>query len=117
MNHALAALVGMTLLLCGSVAALADLARQRLPRLRPPGGESLAGAVWIVQAPGDRWFVNGEPVSRSRLPGLLGSQPAGSEIHFLPAARLPLGEVSRSLDQLRAISPHPVGLALPEARP
>ncbi len=117
MNHALAALVGLTLLLCGSVAALADLARQRQPRLRPQGGASLTGAVWIVQTPGDRWFVNGEPVSRGRLPGLLGSQPAGSEIRFLPAARLPLGEVARSLAHLRAISPQPVGLALPEAGP
>ena len=117
MNHARAALVGLTLLLCGSVAALADLARQRQPRLRPPGGESLTGALWIVQAPGDRWFVNGEPVSRGRLPGLLASPPAGGEIPFLPAARLPLGEVARSLAHLRSISPQPVGLALPEAGP
>lgn len=117
MNHALAALVGLTLLLCGSVAALADLARQRQPRLRPPGGGGLAGAVWIVQAPGDRWFVNGEPVSRGRLPALLGTQPAGSEIHFLPTARLPLGDVARSLNHLRSISPRPVGLALPETGP
>ena len=117
MSYALASLVGVTLLVCGSVAALADLARERQPRLRPQGGMALTGAVWIVQAPADRWFVNGEPVSRHRLPGLLASQPASTEIRFLPAATLPLGEVSRSLAHLRSISPRPVGLALPGKGP
>ncbi len=117
MTYALAALVGLTLLLCGSVAALADLARERQPRLRPQGGAALTGALWIVQAPEDRWFVNGEPVSRGRLPGLLASQPETIEIRFLPAATLPLGQVSRSLARLRAISPRPVVLALPEKEP
>lgn len=70
-----------------------------------------------MQAPADRWFANGEPVSRGRLPGLLASQPASTEIRFLPAATLPLGQVSRSLAQLRAISPRPVVLALPQQEP
>jgi hypothetical protein len=117
MTYALASLVGLTLLLCGSVAALADLARERQPRLRPQGGEALSGALWIVQAAEDRWFVNGEPVSRGRLPGLLASQPASAEIRFLPAGTLPLGQVSRSLAQLRALSPRPVVLALPGKAP
>ncbi|MDM7954010.1 MAG: hypothetical protein QUV07_12455 [Cyanobium sp. CZS 25K] len=117
MTHALACLVGLTLLLCGSVAALADLARERHPRRRPHSGEALTGALWIVQAPNDRWFVNGEPVSRGRLPGLLASQPASTEIRFLPAATLPLGQVARSLAHLRAISPQPVGLSLPGKDP
>ncbi|MEA5441456.1 hypothetical protein [Cyanobium gracile] len=117
MTYALAALVGLTVLLCGSVAALADLARERQPRLRPQGGQALTGALWIVQAPEDRWFVNGEPVSRRRLPGLLASQPERTEIRFLPAATLPLGQVSRSLAQLRTISPRPVVLTLPQKQP
>jgi hypothetical protein len=117
MSYALASLVGVTLLVCGSVAALADLARERQPRLRPLGGGGLTGALWIVQAPADRWFVNGEPVSSARLPGLLTSQPASTEIRFLPAATLPLGQVSRSLSLLRSMSPRPVVLALPGQKP
>lgn len=117
MTYALASFVGLTLLVCGSVAALADLARERQPRLRPEAGMALTGAVWIVQAPEDRWFVNGEPVTRARLPGLLASQPASTEIRFLPAATLPLGQVSRSLAQLRTMSSRPVVLALPEKGP
>ena len=46
-------------------------------------------------------------MSRSRLPGLLASEPASTEIRFLPAATLPLGQVSRSLAHLRSISPGP----------
>jgi hypothetical protein len=117
MSHALACLVGTTLLLCGWVAALADLARERQPRVRPQGMRSLQAALWIVQTPAGRWYVNGEPVSGTRLPGLLAAQPGSAEIRFLPAATLPLGQVARSLAQLRAISPHPVGLALPEEHP
>jgi hypothetical protein len=114
MSFALPCLVGLTLLLCGSVAALADLARERQPRPRPQLGVALASPLWIVRGPGDRWFVNGEPVSRSRLAGVLAAQPTSAEIRLLPSSSLPAGEVARSLAQLRSLSPRAVGLALPE---
>ncbi len=115
MSYALPCLVGLTLLLCGSVASLADLVRERQPRVRATAATTLTSPLWIVRGPGDRWFLNGEPVYRSRLAGVLAAQPATAEIHFLPSSRLPAAEVARSLAQLRSLSPRPVALALPEA--
>jgi hypothetical protein len=37
--------------------------------------------------------------------------------HFLPSASLSMGEVKRSLQWLRSLSPNPVLLALPEGGP
>jgi hypothetical protein len=116
-TYAIPSLVGVILLLCGSVAALADLARDRQPMVRPQAAQAFASVLWVVQAGDGRWFVNGEPVSGSRLPRVLEAQPSRAEIRFLPAATLPLGQVARSLAQLRSISTRPVALALPEERP
>jgi len=117
MTYALPCLVGLTLLLCGSVAALADLVRERQPLPRAQGNQALSGALWVVRSSEERWFVNGEPVSAARLPGLLAAQPDGTEIRFLPADGLPLGQVSRSLAQLRSLTSKPVALALPGKGP
>lgn len=117
MIYALPCLVGLTLLLCGSVAALADLVRESQPLPRAQGNQALSGALWVVRSPGDRWYVNGEPVSSARLPGLLAAQPEGTEIRFLPAEGLPLGQVSRSLARLRSLTSKPVALALPGRLP
>ncbi|KEF42222.1 MAG: hypothetical protein ER33_06785 [Cyanobium sp. CACIAM 14] len=117
MTHALTCLVGCTLLLCGSVAAMADLARDRQPRVRPESPGAVTATLWVVEGADGRWYVNGEPLTRSRLPNLLAAQPGKVDIRFLPSASLSLGEVARSLAQLRASTPHPVALGLREERP
>jgi hypothetical protein len=78
MSVVLPCLVGLTLLLCGSVASLADLVRERQPRARSVDAVTLTPPLWIVHGPGDRWYVNGEPVYRSRLAGVLAAQPAAA---------------------------------------
>jgi hypothetical protein len=111
-NLSLLSLMGLTLLLCGGVAALPQLARPSDPRSRPqPVGTPLQ-ELWIVQAPDDRWFLAGRPISRADLGRSL--QRAGqARVQFLPSAALPLGEVSASLAWLRRQGSVAVQLALP----
>lgn len=112
MNLSLLSVVGLTLLLCGGVASVPQLARQSDPRSRP----QLAGAplqeLWIVQAPGDRWFLAGSPISRADLGRSL-RRAEKARVQFLPSAALPIGEVSTSLAWLRRQGSVAVQLALP----
>jgi len=118
MTLALQCLVGLTLLVGGAVAALPDLWHARTPRHRPMQNGAAATPLWIVQGPPDRWFVNGEPMSRSGVAALLRGPSrgtgGGSEVRFLPSAALSLGEVSGSLAWLRGLNAGPVVLGLPQ---
>jgi hypothetical protein len=112
MNLSLLSLVGLTLLLCGGVAAVPTVVRQGEPRSRPqPPGPPLQ-ELWIVQAPGDRWFLAGRPIRRADLGRSL-RRAGEARVQFLPSAALPLGEVSTSLAWLRSQGSLAVQLALP----
>ena len=112
MNLSLLSLVGLTLLLCGGVASVPQLVRHSEPRSRSqPLGTPLQ-ELWIVQAPGDRWFLAGSPISRADLGRSL-QRADKARVQFLPSAALPLGEVSASLSWLRRQGSVAVQLALP----
>ena len=113
MNLSLLSLVGLTLLLCGGVASLPQLVREQEPRSRPQPLTAPLEELWIVQAPSDRWFLAGRPISRSELSRRLQRAGAQARVQFLPSAALPLGDVSDSLAWLRRQGPATVQLALP----
>ncbi len=118
MTYALPALVALTLLVCGAVASLPLLVTRTVPKSQPPlAAEPLGSPHWIVEAPGDRWFVDGSPISRLDLANRLRLDGEQGLQHFLPSASLSMGEVKRSLQWLRSISRHPVLLDLPEGGP
>jgi hypothetical protein len=114
---ALVCLVGLTLLVGGVTATVPLVLREREPQQRnrpelPPSAERLR----IVQAPGDRWFINGEPISRQALAERL-QRPPARELRYLPSAALPMGTVNDSLAWLRQLGAHAVLLELlPPAR-
>jgi hypothetical protein len=113
MSLALSCLVALTLLVGGVTATLPDVVRERKPRQRPrtplPAGAEL---VRLVQAPGDRWFINGEPIGHQALAERLRSRPAARELRYLPSAALPMGTVSSSLAWLRRLGEQTVVLEL-----
>ncbi len=116
MNLALPSLVGLTLLLCGVVAAVPALVAERTPRQRPlEAVVADAERLRIVQGPGDRWYVNGTSMGRAALGERLGRGGAGKEVRFLPSAALPMATVTDSLRWLRARNTGPVMLELPSA--
>lgn len=112
MTLALQCLVGLTLLLCGAVAALPDIWPARIPQSRPSEVAGDGPPLWIVRGPAGRWYVNGDPLPPERVANLLRDDPEPSEIRFLPSAALSLGEVSESLAWLRSLTPEPVVLEL-----
>lgn len=118
MNHALSCLVGLTMLIGGVTAAVPVVLREREPRQRtmpalPAGVERLR----LVQAPGDRWFLNGEPIGRPALAERLQRSRSAKELRYLPSAALPMGTVTSSLGWLRQLGDHAVLLELlPPAR-
>jgi|688.fasta_scaffold169550_2 hypothetical protein len=118
MNYAVPSLVALTLLVCGAVASLPLLVTRTVPKSQPPLAASpLVTHHWIVEAPGDRWFVDGDPISRLDLANRLRLDGEQRLQHFLPSASLSMGEVKRSLQWLRSLSPNPVLLNLPEGGP
>jgi len=118
LNYAVPSLVALTLLVCGAVASLPLVVTRTLPKSQPPLAASpLSSHHWIVEAPGDRWFVDGDPISRADLANRLRLDGEQGLQHFLPSASLSMGEVKRSLQWLRSLSPNPVLLALPEGGP
>lgn len=117
MSLALQCLVGLTLLVCGAVAALPEVWPARAPRPRPALAAGGTPPLRIVQGPGDRWYLNGDPIPRPRLASLLRGHGAASDIRFLPSAALSLQEVTESLAWLRGLSPDRVVLELAPQEP
>ena len=113
MSLALQSLVGLTLLLCGAVAVLPEIARERLPRPRPLASVQGAAALWLVQAPGQRWYLGGQAIESGRLASLVRRQAGPVALHYLPSAALPMGEITRSLRWLRSLGSGPVLIELP----
>jgi hypothetical protein len=113
MNLALPSLVALTLVVLGSVAAMPAIVRDPVPRPRPPQPRSpQAEVLRLVEAPGDRWFLNGRPIRRAVLYDLLRRQAVAPELRFLPSAALSTARVADSLRWLRRHSRGPVGFEL-----
>lgn len=107
-------LVALTLLVSGAVAAVPAVVVERHPRQRalpplPPQAEVLR----VVQAPAERWFLNGAPIERGVLAQRLARRPGRRQVRFLPSAALPIATVAASLRWLRQQSVGPVSLELP----
>jgi hypothetical protein len=112
-----AALVGLTLMVCGAVATLPAVVRERIPRPQPVAAGLPPQEVWIVRGPQERWFVDGRPLSGPTLGALLRRQPPGTQLHLLPAAGLSSAEVAASLRWLRGLRGDPVRLELGGGQP
>lgn len=113
MSLALQCLVGLTLLVCGAVAALPEIARERIPRSRPLLSSHGGTSLWLVEAPGKRWHLGGQAIETIRLAALLRHQDRRVAVHYLPSAALPIGDISTSLHWLRSLGSGPVLLELP----
>jgi hypothetical protein len=113
MSLALSALVALTPLVCGAVAAVPAVVMERAPQPRDQALVREGEAVWIVRGPGDHWYLNGEAITRGAIASLLQGESAPGEIRFLPSGALPLGEVTDALAWLRELSAAPVVLELP----
>lgn len=112
MTLALPSLVGLTVVVAGAVAAVPAVVVERVPRQRPLPAVSAAGeTLRVVQAPGERWYLNGTPIARASLAEQLGGRPR--QVRFLPSAALPIATVSDSLRWLRRSTVGPVSLELP----
>ncbi len=114
MTFALPCLLGLTLLVCGMVASLPAVVSERTPRQRPQGPVAAGDErLRVVQGPGDRWYVNGVPVSRATLRNRLAGGEEAREVRYLPSAALPMATVSASLRWLRQGNRGAVMLELP----
>ncbi len=113
MSLALQCLVALSLLVCGAVAALPEIARDRSPRPRPLSSVTGAVSLWLVQAPDQHWYLGGQAIESGRLAALLRHEGSRAAVHYLPSAALPLGEISSSLRWLRSLGSGPVLLELP----
>ena len=119
MSLMLQSLVALTLLTCGAVAAepvVVDRPEPVAADADAPlavAGESLR----VVEAPGGRWFLNGDPIGRGALADLLRQQGATQPVRYLPSAALGVGQVARSLAWLRRSGAAAAVLAIPEREP
>jgi hypothetical protein len=113
MSLALQCLVGLTLLVCGVVAALPEIARERIPRSRPLLSSDRGTSLWLVEAPGKRWYLGGQAIDTLRHAALLRHQGGKVAVRYLPSAALPIGDISTSLRWLRSLGSGPVLLELP----
>jgi hypothetical protein len=112
----LPALVSLTLMVCGAVAIVPEIVRDRRPRLAPGHAGVPSQAVWLVRAPGDRWLLDGQTLPSDRLAQHLARQPRGMVLHLLPSASLSAAEVATALRWLRQRG-QTVHLELGEASP
>lgn len=117
MNGLVLGLVGLTLLVSGTTAALPALWLTRAPAARPAPKEGAAATtLWLVRGAGRHWFVNGEPITAPALAQLLKSEGATADVRFLPSSALAIGEVSDALGWLRRQGAAAVVLELAEGR-
>ena len=113
MNLSLLSLMALTLLVCGAVASVPEIAISRPPRSQPPADARHREDLWIVQAPGDRWYLAGRSISREALQRAVRRSRGRARLHLLASATLPVGEIAASLDWLRFQAGTPVHLQLP----
>ncbi len=119
MSLMLQSLVALTLLTCGAVAAVPVVVDRPEPVAADAdaplavAGESLR----VVEAPGGRWFLNGDQIGRGALADLLRQQGATQPVRYLPPAALGVGQVARSLAWLRRSGAAAAVLAIPEREP
>lgn len=114
MSQALPSLVALTLVVAGAVAAVPAVVVERVPRQRPlPSVPVDAETLRLVQAPGDRWYLNGSPIARAALAERLARRSPARQVRFLPSAALPMATVASSLQWLRQRTVGPVSLELP----
>jgi hypothetical protein len=117
MSLALQSLVVLTLLVCAGVASLPLITGAAAPRPDPGMPPGSAPALRVVEAPGGRWFLNGDPIGRGALADLLRQQGATQPVRYLPSAALGVGQVARSLAWLRRSGAAAAVLAIPEREP
>lgn len=115
MSLALQSLVALTLLVAAAVASLPLLLGGPAPRPDPGAPSLQAEPLRIVEAPGGRWYLRGDPISRAALTTLLHDSRPERLVQYLPSAALSMGEVSASLRWLRRINAPGAVLALPPA--
>lgn len=113
MSLALQSLVALTLLVCAGVASLPLITGAAAPRPDPGMPPGSAAAVRVVEAPGGRWYLDGEPIAAAALASLLGSATPPRPVEFLPSAALGVGEVAASLRWLRRVGDGGAVLVLP----
>jgi len=119
MTLMLQSLVVLTLLTCGGVAAVPVVVGRPEPVAADAdasldvAGESLR----VVEAPGGRWFLNGDPIGRDALADLMRQQGATQPVRYLPSAALGLGQVADSLAWLRRSGAAAAVLAIPAREP
>jgi hypothetical protein len=98
-------LTALTLLICGAVAGLPAIVRpsmlRSVPRSVPQASGSMDRELWVVQAPGERWFLNGAAISRDQLATRLRRSGSSDHIHHLPSAALSMAEIHRGMQWLR----------------
>jgi len=113
MTLAFPCMLGLTLLVCGAVAALPAIVRERIPQQRPLASVQVGASLWVVEAPGPRWYLGGQPIESVRLAALVRREGDRAAVHYLPSAALPIGEMASSLRWLRSLGSGPVLLELP----
>jgi len=113
MSLALQSLVVLTLLVCAGVASLPLITGAAAPRPDPGMPPGSAPALRVVEAPGGRWYLDGEPIARTALASLLGSATPPRPVEFLPSAALGVGDVAASLRWLRRVGDGGAVLVLP----
>ena len=87
MSLAIQSLVGLTLLICGAVTALPEIAHERRPRSQPLARVQGGAALWLVQAPGQRWYLGGQAIESGRLASLVRRQAGRIERRHGRASR------------------------------
>ena len=113
MTQAFPCMLGFTLLVCGAVAALPAIVRERIPHQRPLASIQGRDSLWVVEAPGPRWYLGGQPIEPVRLAALVRREGDRAAVNYLPSAALPIGEIAGSLRWLRSLGSGPVLLELP----
>jgi len=119
MTLMLQSLVTLTLLTCGAVAAVPVMVDRPEPVAADAEASlALAGeSLRVVEAPGGRWFLNGDPIGRGALADLMRLQGATQPVRYLPSAALGVGQVADSLAWLRRSGAAAAVIAIPAREP
>jgi hypothetical protein len=94
-------LTALTLLICGAVAGLPTIVRPSMPRHQPVTTGAVDRELWVVQAPGERWYLNGVVTNPAQLAARLRSAGRSGHIHVLPSTALSMAEIHHGMRWLR----------------